>query len=289
MPVTVNGVELTDAEIEQELPAHQDSADPLRQAVVARILRRVLLDEAQRLGIDTRQEDQAIDALLASQAPYPTPDAQACRRFYAAHPERFTVGALVEADHILFQVTPDVNLAALRGKAEQVLQEALADPTRFADLARCYSNCPSGQLGGSLGQIRRGDTVAEFERALFAMEAGKVHPALVNSRHGLHIVRVVRSVPGQLLPYERVADEIATVLDAMARDTAWRQYTKVLVARAHIDGIDLEDQAERENIMGASHAPSVPVPHTPDAAGHSPGKAHAGCSCGGGSGQGGCA
>ena len=60
MPITVNGVELLDSEVEQELPRHQDSDNPLHQAVLARILRRVLLDEAQRLQIDTDDEEQAI-------------------------------------------------------------------------------------------------------------------------------------------------------------------------------------------------------------------------------------
>ena len=64
MPITVNGVELCDAEVEQELPKHQDADNPLHQAVIARILRRVMLDEAARLGIDTADEEQAVSDLL---------------------------------------------------------------------------------------------------------------------------------------------------------------------------------------------------------------------------------
>ncbi|PAT42012.1 peptidylprolyl isomerase [Vandammella animalimorsus] len=249
MPITVNGVELLDAEVEQELPRHQDSDNPLHQAVLARILRRVLLDEAQRLQIDTDDEEQAIGELLERQAPSPAPSEADCRRFYERHPERFTVGACVEAEHILFQVTPKVPLQALTLQAEDVLERARAEPERFAELARRYSNCPSAAVGGSLGQLGRGDTVPEFEKVLFAIPAGTVHPRLVHSRHGLHIVRVARSVPGRLRPYEDVAGDIAQVLTAMGRDTAWRQYTKVLVARAQIEGIDLGEQLGEDRIM----------------------------------------
>ena len=72
------------------------------------------------------------------------------------------------------------------------------------------------------------------------------------SRHGLHIVRVARSEPGRLQPYEAVAGDIAQVLGAMARDHAWRQYAKVLVARAQIDGVDLGDDAEADRLMGVA-------------------------------------
>ncbi|MBW7903440.1 MAG: peptidyl-prolyl cis-trans isomerase [Rhodocyclaceae bacterium] len=241
MPITVNGVELSDAEIERELPRHQGAGDPLRLAVIARILRRVLLDEAARLGLDTADEEEAVGGLLARQAASPAPDEAACRRFYLSHPERFMAGECLEAEHILFQVTPDVDLEALRARASQVLSGLLDDPSRFAERARELSNCPSAAIGGSLGQLTRGDTVPEFERAVFALPAGAMLPRLLQTRYGLHIVRVTRRVEGRLLPYERVAGDIADVLTAMSRDTAWRQYVKVLVGRARIEGMDLEE------------------------------------------------
>lgn len=292
MPITINGVELMDAEVEQELPHHQDSHNPLHQAVLARILRRVLLDEARRLGIDTGDEEQAIDTLLAQEAASPEPDDAACRRFYAANPERFTVGACVEADHILFQVTPKVNLQALTVQAEDVLARALAEPQKFAELARRYSNCPSSSVGGSLGQLGKGDTVPEFERVLFTIAAGTVHPRLVHTRHGLHIVRVARQAPGRLRPYEDVAGEIAQVLAALGRDTAWRQYAKVLVARAEITGIDLDDAGNPDRLMGV---PGADLPRQGKDAnayshvnGHAPAHAHAHAGDGCGSGSCGC-
>jgi peptidyl-prolyl cis-trans isomerase C len=240
MPVIVNGVELNDADLEQELPNHGDAANPQRRAMTALVLRRVMLDEARRLGLNAENDDAAIDALLDTQAATPAPDDAACRRHYEMHPERFTVGELVEADHILFQVTPQVDLQRLRERAEAALRQAQAEPERFAELARALSNCPSAAVGGSLGQLGRGDTVPEFERAVFGQPAGTVLPRLVETRHGLHIVRVVRHVAGRLLPYEQVAPRIAQALAAASRDTAWRQYTRMLVGRARIEGIELE-------------------------------------------------
>ncbi len=51
MPVIVNGYELSDAEMEKELPEHQGTADPMKSAMTALVLRRVLLDKANELGL----------------------------------------------------------------------------------------------------------------------------------------------------------------------------------------------------------------------------------------------
>ncbi|CAB3882224.1 Foldase protein PrsA [Achromobacter anxifer] len=253
MPVIVNGVELNDADLERELPLHAEAGNPMRDAITTLVLRRVLLDEAGRLGVDAADEEGIIDALLAREAAAPEADEAACRRYYQMHPQRFMVGELVEADHILFQVTPGVNLDMLRAHANVVLAELLEDPSRFAEVAREQSNCPSAALGGSLGQLGRGDTVPEFERAVFALPAGGLLPQLLETRHGLHIVRVTRRIEGRMQPYEHVAGQIAAALSATSRDTAWRQYTRLLVERADIQGIDLQGE-EPERVYGGSAA-----------------------------------
>lgn len=250
MPVTINGVELTDADMEQELPLHADAPNPMRAATTALVLRRVLRDEAARLGLDLASEDDAIGVLLERHAPAPEADEAACRRYYQANPQRFIVGELIEADHILFQVTPGVNLDMLRAHASAVLADLLADPSGFAEVARRQSNCPSAAVGGNLGQLGRGDTVPEFEKAVFALPAGGLLPQVLETRHGLHIVRVTRRIEGRLLPFEQVRESIASALAAVSRDTAWRQYARLLVERADVRGIDLGG-AEDDRVFGS--------------------------------------
>lgn len=240
MPVIVNAHELSDAEVERELDHHRDAPNPLQRATTAVVLRHVLLDEAARCGIHAADEEAAIDMLLAQAVPQTEPSEEECRRHYAQHPQRFTVGELVEAAHILYQVTPRVDLDALRRRAEKTLAELLEHPERFAKRARTQSNCPSGEVGGSLGQLGRGDTAPEFEKIVFAMPAGSIFPRLLETRFGLHIVRVARRIEGRLLPYEQVAPQIAAALAEARRATAWRQYLQLLVGRARIEGIQLE-------------------------------------------------
>lgn len=240
MAVIVNDVELTEAEVAAEVPLHADAENPVERATTALVLRRVLLDEAARLQVSGSDDEATISALLEKEVQIPTPDEQTCRRYYAQHPDQFMVGELIEADHILFQITPEVDLAALRSVAQETLNTLISNPSLFAEQARALSNCPSGAVGGSLGQLARGDMVPEFERAVFAMQEGELLSRLLETRYGLHIVRVNRHIEGQLQSYDDVAPGIAEALTDACRDTAWKQYLRVLVGRARIQGIDLE-------------------------------------------------
>jgi peptidyl-prolyl cis-trans isomerase C len=96
---------------------------------------------------------------------------------------------VVHARHILFQVTPSVNVPEVRARAEQTLAEVLAAPEVFETRAAQLSNCPSGQTGGNLGQIGRGDTAPEFERAVFRLGPTGILPELVKSRYGFTSLR----------------------------------------------------------------------------------------------------
>jgi len=240
--VTVNGVVISEEAIGAETPHHRDAPFPRAAAACALAIRELLLQRARMVGIASKDEtaDAAIDALLAREVSVPSPTEAECRRCYDAHPGRFRSGDLLEASHILFAVTPQAPLAAIRARAEATLKEVLAEPRRFGELAAILSNCPSGAQGGSLGQLARGDTVPEFEAALFEGSAAGVLPRLVNTRHGFHIVLVKRRIEGRQVPFERVSERIAAYLGERVQRKALQQYIRVLAADAEVLGIDLE-------------------------------------------------
>ena len=97
----------------------------------------------------------------------------------------------------------------IRARAEQTLNELLREPDRFEAVAREMSNCPSGQQGGNLGQIGRGDTVPEFEKALFRLGPTGLLRELVKTRYGFHIVAIDQRIPGKTLPFDVVHRQIA--------------------------------------------------------------------------------
>lgn len=251
MSITVNDVEITDEAVERELPHHANAPIPVKAAVQALVVREVLLQAARTKLAEAEQvlqdeaadaliEDALIERLIEMEVTSPTPTEAECETYYRNNLEQFRNGDLVEASHILFQVTPNVPLDALRLKAQEVLQQALAHPEQFAELARTYSNCTSSEVGGSLGQLTRGQTVPEFERVIFSLEPGKTAPKLLESRFGLHIVRVERRVEGCTLPFEMISDPLARHLTEQVRARALKQYLKILVGQAHIQGIELD-------------------------------------------------
>lgn len=230
MSVSVNGVDVsTRPEASNELNAAREL---LRQRAVAI----GILDSS---STDKAAIDQAIEELLTREVVTPVPTEDECRRYYETHLQEFQSGDLVHARHILFQVTPSVNVPDIRARAEQTVNELLREPERFAAMAAELSNCPSGQHGGNLGQIGHGDTVPEFEKALFRLAPTGLLPELVKTRYGFHIVSVDERIPGKTLPFELVRDSIAERLSAMVEEKALRQYISILAGQADIHGADL--------------------------------------------------
>jgi peptidyl-prolyl cis-trans isomerase C len=244
MTIAINGNPIDAGRIDYEARNHLHEADPHACAAYALAIRELLLQRARSLGIagarggEGEAEEGAIETLLAAEAPVPEPDESECRRHYAANIERYSSGALVEAAHILFAVTPNATVDAIRRQAEATLREARVQPERFAELARTLSNCPSGAQGGSLGQLRRGDVVPELERVLFAAAPG-VLPRLAQSRYGFHVVRITHTLPAQPLDFALVHAEIRAGLTERVRMKAAEQYVRMLAAQAAVTGIDL--------------------------------------------------
>lgn len=91
--------------------------------------------------------------------------------------------------HILIAFEPDtVQAKRARSKADS-LRALLAKGRSFEELAKQFSDDPSGQRGGDLGAFGRGDMVPEFENVAFGMKPNEISQP-VRTRFGYHIIRV---------------------------------------------------------------------------------------------------
>lgn len=229
MILSVNGMAVA---VEADAPAEFAAArELLRQRAVAT----GLLDPTDE---NERTIVAAVEELLEKEVTTPQPTDAECRRYYEQNPTEFDSGDLVHARHILFQITPQVSVPQIRARAEQALNMLLAEPDRFAALAAELSNCPSSEQGGNLDQISRGDTVPEFEAALFKLGPIGILRELVKTRYGFHIVAVDRRISGQKLPFEMVREQIARRLSAAVEERALRQYVSLLAGQADIEGVE---------------------------------------------------
>ena len=150
----------------------------------------------------------------------------------------------MRARHILFAVTPGVDVVALRQRAEMTLLDVRcfdgSADDGFAERARELSNCPSGAHGGELGWLEIGDCAPEFARELFGHAEVGVLPRLVHSRFGLHVVEVQKREAGVELPFEAVRGAVAMALRQQVYVAALRQYLQLLAGAAVVEGVDLD-------------------------------------------------
>lgn len=255
--VSVNGVVIPREAIAREVQNHPADKPILAWQAAARalVVRQLLLQESARLGVTAEPlrdpegrvetaEEAAMRALVEREVATPEPDEAACRRFYDMNLQRFRLGDLYEAAHILIAAAPGDVAArkAARTTAETILAAVEADRDAFADLAANHSDCTtSAPDGGRLGQISRGQTVPEFEAALERMKPGEV--AIVETRYGFHIVRLDHRVEGKTLPFEMARERIADYLASSVEHRALAQYISILAGRAEITGVSLSGTA----------------------------------------------
>jgi peptidyl-prolyl cis-trans isomerase C len=72
----------------------------------------------------------------------------------------------------------------------QDLIKKLDEGTTFEDLAQKFSQCPSGKQGGDLGNFGKGQMVAPFEQAAFALNPGEISKP-VQTQFGYHLIKRV--------------------------------------------------------------------------------------------------
>ena len=215
-----------------------ESIDRCTELLRQEAIRAGLLDAADPPaadGVISAAATQAIEALIDRAVQVPEPSEEACRRHHAAHAARYSRGERVRVRHVLFAVTPGVDVAALRRRAEACLLELRCHDGQsgqageaFAAAARELSNCPSGAQGGELGWLLAEDCAPEFARELFGHAEVGVLPGLVHSRFGLHVVEVLQREPGEALPFEAVRGAIEATLRQQAFATALHQYLQLL-------------------------------------------------------------
>ncbi|CAJ0710270.1 MULTISPECIES: peptidylprolyl isomerase [Ralstonia] len=240
--VRINGVVIDAALIAEEEQHHAGEPEPLAAAACALAIHELLRQRAvalQLISDSDALDDACVDALLERELAVPEPTRADCERYYQNHPARFRRNDIVYASHILFAVTDRAPVALLLQKAQQTLQQVLEAPETFEAVAREVSNCPSAGVGGSLGQLLRGDSVPEFERVLFDSTETGVLPRIVKTRFGFHVVRIEHRVAGDTVPFDAVEAEIAQYLEARVRHKATQQYVSILASQAQVEGVDL--------------------------------------------------
>jgi len=131
------------------------------------------------------------------------------RKYYDEHPTRFQSR---QVSHILISVPANASSeskAQARAKADEIYQQAVKNPSEFAELAKKNSQDPgSAAKGGDLGFISRGAMVKPFEDAVFQMTVGEI-AGPVETQFGYHIIKLDAIKP---TPFEEAKGRIESEL-----------------------------------------------------------------------------
>ena len=243
---TVNGEDILESEVratQQGLPQQyrQLPFDMLKADLLTReINQRLLMDAGSEAGLADDEEVKAQIAALERRLIAETyldralSDAITDDAIEAKYEEFIATNEpepQVHARHILLESEED---------AKAIIAE-LDDGADFVELAKEKSTGPSGPNGGDLGFFNRGDMVAPFAEAAFAMEPGTYSSEPVQTQFGWHVIKVEEKKEGtqpsldevrQQLVAEISRDAFNALVEDLRSDAEIVNYVEIEAAKA---------------------------------------------------------
>jgi peptidyl-prolyl cis-trans isomerase D len=186
---------------------------------------------------------------------------QEIQNYYERNINRFSQPEQRRARHILFKTSPQDSTDIRENKlqqAEDVLQQARAGAD-FAELARQYSEGPSGPQGGDLGLFSRGRMVKPFDDAVFGLEQGGISE-IVETSFGYHVIKLEEIVPPRITPLAEVQEEIrANLSKEAAKNRAFgaanKAYEDIILAGSMEKYSEVGDTAALETEFFTQQSP----------------------------------
>jgi peptidyl-prolyl cis-trans isomerase C len=148
--------------------------------------------------------------------------------FYLENGQEFTQTEEIRARHILIKLESGASDEA-RENARALLsgiRNNIVGGGDFAALAKQLSQGPSAAKGGDLGYFTRGQMVAPFEQAAFALAPGEVSE-IVETRFGLHLIKLVDRKP----PVQYAEKDVSEKIHAYLMQQKYRRAVDEAVSR----------------------------------------------------------
>jgi peptidyl-prolyl cis-trans isomerase D len=202
----------------------------------------VALDQT-RPPVGVQADEAAIEKVLKEEN-------ERVRRSYDEQAARFHVLERVHARHVLVQVGKDASeeeVQTARARIDAALAR-IQGGEDFAVVAKEVSEDPgSKDQGGDLGFFPRGQMVAAFEDAAFALEPGKTSE-VVRSDFGFHVIRTEAREAAKDQTFDEVARQLAEEVANADRARALARETSDRLVAAIRGGESLEDAAREAGV-----------------------------------------
>ncbi len=165
------------------------------------------------------------------------------RQRYDAARQRYLTPEARRASHILIETGSEREQhEAVALMAE--LRQRLLDGEDFAELAQTYSDDPgSRDQGGDLGWVEPEQMVEPFEDALYALDEPGALSEPVETRFGLHLIRLEEIRPPEGMSFEEAREEILAEFIEREGERLFIEQTDRLVDMVFADDSTLEPVA----------------------------------------------
>ena len=165
--------------------------------------------------------------------------------YYDQHRDEYRVPEQVNVRQILIK-TPlagadgkvdSKGVEDARKKGEEALRQLKAG-SKFEDVAKKYSDDPSGKTGGSIGWVKRGGfPVPEVDKAAFSLAKG-ANSDLINAGYAFVILHVDDRQEAHVKTLDEVKDQIEPVIRAQKASQAADTQGTALLSQARSGGLD---------------------------------------------------
>lgn len=260
------------AEVFGDLERYYRDDLPQRKLVAQLSAGRYVTDAELWRAYQDRTETATVDYVqldLSKLAQAPAVSAAEIRKYYDENRDDFqrTESAVFKVAYIPLTITEadrQATMARARALRTEILggdggADTAAQGRRFAEAAAVESDDESNaQQGGSLGTFGRGQMVASFDSAVFALQPGQISEPVV-TQFGVHLVRVDARQGDQvtarhiLLNFEKSDEEIGRLEGQLT----------AIGTRAAAQGLKAAAQGQpnvtfREGVPVSASAPMIP-------------------------------
>jgi peptidyl-prolyl cis-trans isomerase C len=124
-----------------------------------------------------------------------------------------------------------------KANAEKALAALKANPENFDQLLETYAGKnPPGHRGGSMGFVARGRLIENLEKAIFMTPKGSIHPNLVETSFGFHVVMVSDFKGTDNVSLTEVRAKVLEDMEQLLR-------SRLLIEQRHAAGVTIDENA----------------------------------------------
>lgn len=170
-------------------------------------------------GRELRNRDQLSDAEL--------------RERYNREKDAYRLPERAHLREIVILKPESGNFDEARTRATEIAAAAQKPGTDFANLASTMSESGSREKGGDLGEVAKGDLIAELDTAIFAAKQGSIIGP-IETKSAFHIFKVEQRLPSEVPSFDSVKDKLRQEANAETFDRDYKAYIEGLRKDAYV-------------------------------------------------------